>query len=223
MRSRELGHVCLVVLTLALCLSCTERNPAFVGDDDASPGPPPGDGEVFAGDGADRRGGRSTPSHATRPDTFSRAPDGLSTEIFAGGGRDTGEACDGCVPQTCYRDADSDGFGASDQSVQACLPPPGYVTVDGDCDDKQVDVHPGQTAFFKLPIGLSLGFDYNCDGIEQREHPDKASCKRVGTGCEGDGWSLYIPVCGLGGLFVTCWPAGAGCSKSYGLRVQACR
>src|SRR5690606_25508827 len=37
--------------------------------------------------------------------------------------------------QTFYRDADSDGFGTEDDTIEACSPPSGYVSLAGDCND----------------------------------------------------------------------------------------
>ncbi len=44
---------------------------------------------------------------------------------------------------TLYADADEDGFGDPEVSMQACEAQDGYVTEDGDCDDDNDQVYPG--------------------------------------------------------------------------------
>ena len=43
-----------------------------------------------------------------------------------------------------YQDLDGDGFGTGAQSVQGCVPPPGFTAQNGDCDDSDPQVFPGQ-------------------------------------------------------------------------------
>ena len=43
---------------------------------------------------------------------------------------------------TWYADADSDGYGRSEDSVTTCDELSGYVDVDGDCDDDDADINP---------------------------------------------------------------------------------
>lgn len=59
--------------------------------------------------------------------------------------------------QTFYRDADGDGYGNPNVSVQACSVPPGYVSDNTDCDDTHASVHPGAPEIWD-------GLDNNCDG-----------------------------------------------------------
>ena len=56
-----------------------------------------------------------------------------------------------------YRDADSDGYGATDKVVQSCETPIGYVSADGDCEDANAAVHPGA-------IEVCDTADNDCDG-----------------------------------------------------------
>jgi hypothetical protein len=46
------------------------------------------------------------------------------------------------VTTTFYADADSDGFGDSNQTTQACSVPTGYAAVAGDCDDAVATTYP---------------------------------------------------------------------------------
>jgi hypothetical protein len=78
-------------------------------------------------------------------------------------------ACQGAVlaPNTYYRDADGDGFGASSVSVCGAAPS-GYVAQAGDCCDDGGDltlaklIHPGQQTFFNVAANL-CGITWNWD------------------------------------------------------------
>jgi len=78
------------------------------------------------------------------------------------------ETCDGldnnCDDQideglqsTWYEDRDEDGFGDSDQVAETCWRPDGYVPTDGDCDDGDEAVYPGNDE-------ICDGLDNDCDG-----------------------------------------------------------
>ncbi len=45
---------------------------------------------------------------------------------------------------TFYQDLDGDGFGTGAQIAEGCVPPPGFTTQNGDCDDLDPQVFPGQ-------------------------------------------------------------------------------
>jgi hypothetical protein len=53
----------------------------------------------------------------------------------------------------------------------ACPAPPGaWVRADGDCDDANGDVHPGQKKYFGAPYQRADNtdsFDYDCSGAEE--------------------------------------------------------
>ena len=67
---------------------------------------------------------------------------------------------------TWYPDADADGFGDPDKSVDACPPPNGpvFVTVGGDCDDTKTTVNP------EAKERCATDYDDDCDG-EQGNDP----------------------------------------------------
>lgn len=69
--------------------------------------------------------------------------------------------CDGEVDegllQVFYLDQDEDGFGGTEQTIEACSQPEGYVSQAGDCDDIESFANPGIAE-------VCDGIDNNCDG-----------------------------------------------------------
>ncbi|MEC7987970.1 MAG: putative metal-binding motif-containing protein, partial [Myxococcota bacterium] len=69
--------------------------------------------------------------------------------------------CDGEIDEGValrwYADADFDGYGDADNTVQACQEPPGYVYNALDCDDLSASTHPGS-------YEICDGVDNDCDG-----------------------------------------------------------
>lgn len=69
--------------------------------------------------------------------------------------------CDGQADEdallTFYRDADVDGFGASDTTATGCTAPEGYVDNAIDCNDADVSINPGASETCDLK-------DNNCNG-----------------------------------------------------------
>jgi len=70
--------------------------------------------------------------------------------------------CDGLVDNniqttTWYNDTDGDGYGVSDNPIQSCSHPTGYVNVNGDCNDTDLSIHPGAPE-------ICDGKDNNCNG-----------------------------------------------------------
>jgi alpha-tubulin suppressor-like RCC1 family protein len=64
---------------------------------------------------------------------------------------------DGLPTSTWYRDADADGYGTPNYSVQNCQQPPGYVATAQDCNDLSSNIKPG------VPETCD-GLDNNCNG-----------------------------------------------------------
>ncbi len=108
-----------------------------------------------------------------------------------------GEIDDGLPMERYYPDMDADGYGATSGGVEACSPPAGYVTQDGDCNDLSVMVHPNAHETCNLE-------DDDCDG-EIDEDPYMAPMFFPDN--DGDGY---------GGT-----PPTSGCSRPAGYSEQS--
>ena len=84
-------------------------------------------------------------------------------------------------------DTDGDGFGPSE----------------GDCDDNDPHVFPGQTMWFSSDIGPAVGggWDYDCDGTDTKSITATASCNPCvsgwleGVAACGSSWQGYSTFC----------------------------
>ena len=92
---------------------------------------------------------------------------------------------EGFTPGTWYQDLDADGWGNCDISVVSCNQPQGYVLQCGDCNDNDVDYHPGAPAV--------CGFDYDCNG--QIGELGAQGCVQRWSDIDGDGWGGYTLAC----------------------------
>jgi len=88
------------------------------------------------------------------------------------------------VGTTYYADADHDGYGNPNVSVQACSKPFGYVSNNTDCDDTKSSVHPGAK-------DLCNGIDDNCNG-QIDENAITASITPSGTVSYCDGSNITL-------------------------------
>ncbi len=71
--------------------------------------------------------------------------------------------------QPWYRDADDDGYGDPESSIDACETPEGYVDNDLDCDDENAQVGPESTE-------LCDSVDNDCDGLVDEWSADNTQC-----------------------------------------------
>ncbi len=88
---------------------------------------------------------------------------------------DDTEAPDTCL-HTWFLDADGDGFGDPDQSVESCELPSGYCTLGTDCDDDDPAVHPAASE-------VCNEIDDDCDG-----EVDEGTTSTFYEDLDGDGW-----------------------------------
>jgi hypothetical protein len=149
----------------------------------------------------------------------------------------TGDVCDGAggcsgtgLP-VWYRDADDDGYGDPGDHVCASTAPSGYVGNDDDCCDSDHRVNPAHTTFLYFSYTCGSGspsFDWNCDGVEERQHTVMGSCTTAtdGSCVTTQGWISSIPGCGVLGTWLGGCISGSGTSCSPGAttsRTQMCR
>ena len=66
-----------------------------------------------------------------------------------------------------FLDYDRDGFGDAMTSAWACVQPPSYVALAGDCEDALVAVFPS------APEACTDERDMNCDGVSSFDDPDR--------------------------------------------------
>ncbi|MDP2314463.1 MAG: putative metal-binding motif-containing protein [Pseudomonadota bacterium] len=92
--------------------------------------------------------------------------------------------CDGSVddgaidPTTWYADADNDGVGTPDVTVESCDQPAGYVATGSDCDDTDPSLGSGATE-------ICDGVDNDCDGAV--DEADAADALSWYADADGDG------------------------------------
>jgi hypothetical protein len=89
----------------------------------------------------------------------------------------------GCLGATFYRDFDGDGFGSSDfDTTVDCAPPLGFALEDGDCNEDEADINPGQRE-------ICNEIDDNCNGrVDDRATPTcgLGLCRREAAWCGTD-------------------------------------
>ncbi len=99
---------------------------------------------------------------------------------------DTGALpCPGDRPyETFYPDDDGDGYGRTEEPLEACQPTPsGYALRPDDCDDTNADVHPDQKE------DCATDFDDDCDGtINQPTGVNLANCTDYFVDTDADGF-----------------------------------
>lgn len=159
----------------------------------------------------------------------------------------TGERCNEllgaceCVPVTCHRDWDGDGYPAESETVSACDCPDEYMLprADGkwDCDDGLERRHPGASWCAFCPGqrdgGGGLGVicshyshECNCDGVVEPRWTDSGGVCLVsssgGCGFARAGWvGGVVPACGERGDWVT--GCDGMCRAEIIDRYQECR
>ncbi|MFH1469780.1 MAG: putative metal-binding motif-containing protein [Pseudomonadota bacterium] len=105
---------------------------------------------------------------------------------------DTDEDCDGLADDAddsaatagmslWHPDVDSDGFGATDTTVQACDAPAGHILDDQDCDDSDGTVNPSAAE-------ACNAVDDDCDGLVDDADPSLAVGNDWYADADGDGY-----------------------------------
>jgi hypothetical protein len=98
----------------------------------------------------------------------------------------------------------------------------GFSPADGDCDDTDEDVFPGQTLFFDSPSN-SGSFDYNCDNFAEPQSIDEFDCPEVDCLLVQEGWMDGVPDCGNDARWGVDCVMDSGCTTSFDYRRMACR
>ena len=146
--------------------------------------------------------------------------------------------CDGSINEAgasgCtnfYPDNDGDGYGSNSEPAQClCAADGAYNTADhSDCYDFDTNVRPGQTSYFTAAHGGG-GFDYNCDGTEQKQDTAIGGCHveiSWSSVCDESpaGWSGSAPSCGNNGNWI--WDCyfewDFSCEEDTYTQTMACR
>ena len=98
-----------------------------------------------------------------------------------------------------FRDSDGDGFGDPSAPYRGTgAPSSGFVRNKDDCYDKNSDAYPGQSNFFAKNRGDG-SFDYDCNGVSQRELTISGSCD---GGRANAGWDGRVPQPGETGAWL---------------------
>jgi hypothetical protein len=149
---------------------------------------------------------------------------GPAVETCDGKDNDCDGVTDEDVTVTYYGDSDGDGWGDPADPIDAgCDPPPEYIGNNKDCNDDDPDVNPAQTSFFKKPAKLSLSYDYNCDGVEEKQYTDVTDCDGACGDIAVSGWANKVPDCGEKGTWATCVLVASKCQPKGSVQTQACR
>jgi hypothetical protein len=89
---------------------------------------------------------------------------------------------DGALDEsTWYDDADGDGYGNAERSEQACNAPSGYTAEDGDCDDRDPEIHPDADE-------VCDGVDNDCD--DESDEDDALDGTTWYLDFDGDGYGV---------------------------------
>jgi len=151
-------YAAFLLITL---LACRDKD-TEIAVDTATYGPTDADGDGFSStDDCNDSDGSISPGATERCDGIDNNCDG---QIDEG------------VSSTWYADADTDGYGDVDSTMDSCEPPSGYVPTGTDCDDTDADRFPGATEECD-------GKDNDCD-----DEVDENLGRSWYADADGDGW-----------------------------------
>jgi hypothetical protein len=91
-----------------------------------------------------------------------------------------------------------------------------------DCCDFDSRAHPGDTSYYATKDACG-SFDYDCDGQNELQYTQTASCKLGFFACSGSGFDKAPPECGVGATFDTCPYDVLFCGGDQTTVVQSCR
>lgn len=91
-------------------------------------------------------------------------------------------------PSTFYADADGDGFGDMNESIQACSAPSGYVDNDGDCDDTDATINPNTIWYLDAD---NDGFGDDNSTVQTCEQPMGGNYILTGGDCDDNDNTVY--------------------------------
>ena len=122
------------------------------------------------------------------------AADGDCDDLNAGVHPGATETCDGLdnncdsiadegLDRTFYADTDGDGFGDPDAIVEDCKQTEGLVVSAGDCNDRDVSIHPNAGELCD-----QANVDEDCDGLFGADDPDVADARVFYVDVDGDGY-----------------------------------
>lgn len=209
------------------------------------PAPTPADSAVpprDVGSPNDDAGRDPSPADAARPDVGPAPSDSGPMPSDSGPAvRDAGPP-DACEVREWARDCDRDGWGDAREAMRSmgCAPPmtppscdttePGAwatrpISEGLDCADRNPNAFPGQTEFFEVPTEEGgRSYDYNCDGMDERQHPVGRCLSGFGDSCMYTPGFVAETACGALGMFIdACGRVGGRCVSGTTLRRQACR
>jgi hypothetical protein len=116
-----------------------------------------------------------------------------ASEVCDGVDNDCDEEVDENVLTTYFSDFDGDGFGLTEDFIEACNPPENFVPISNDCDDNNPLIYPASEEFCD-------GFDNNCNDLidenvgiplfEDEDHDGFGNPDTMFLGCVLDGESL---------------------------------
>ena len=132
---------------------------------------------------------------STNPGAVEICDEADTDEDCSGAADDSDTGVDTGTHSTFYADSDSDGYGDTTDTVEACDAPSGYVSDDSDCDDIDASINPGEAE-----VCDTADTDEDCNGAADDDdvgvdtstqtlyYPDGDS---DGYGDEGDAGTWY--------------------------------
>lgn len=142
--------------------------------------------------------------------------------------------CDGSVDEDAtdapvwYLDADSDGYGDTDTTIQECGQPSGYAGLNDDCDDADATVNPGAAEAwdgvdcdcdgYDLPpvVAVAVGAKHACVITEEGEAVCTVEPKTINVGQENVPDDLVNPSMISAGFHHSCALDGTGRAHCWG-------